>query len=159
MSVIDIYNHLFKVAKTSHDPEGVVVACIVRDDKILTSSASSDDGVCHAEYLVIKNARKQNIKLDKHCILYTTLEPCSDLPNANNGKDCTSVIIESGIKHVVFAASDPEYSTKARERFKKEDIECTQIDDSCLIDKSKLLFNSTIKKNLNDLKLPRKKVL
>lgn len=151
-----IFDHLFEVAKTSRDPEGVVAACLVRSGEILVSSASSDDGQYHAEYLVIQKAKDKDIRIDKDDILYTTLEPCSDLPNVNDGRDCVSCILEAGIKKIVFGANDPEYSKQAEKRLKSQGVNYRQIKNKKLIQKCADLFSSTIKIDLDRMKLPRK---
>jgi hypothetical protein len=56
MNIQRVFNHLFEVAKKSKDPEGVVVACLVKGDTILISSPSASDGVRHAEDLVLELA-------------------------------------------------------------------------------------------------------
>lgn len=102
----EIFRHLLEAAKSTNDPEGAVAACLVNDGKILVSSASSDDGIFHAEYLVLQKSRQKNVIIDDKCVLYTTIEPCSDSLNANDGIDCATIIIEAGIKSVVYAADD-----------------------------------------------------
>lgn len=159
MEINEIFDRLFTIAKQSNDPEGVVAACLVQDGEIVAESASSDDGQYHAEYLLIKKLLEDKIDMQANAILYTTLEPCSDFPDINDGNDCTTWIIKSGIKKVVYGASDPEFSTKARDRLESNKIEVIQIDDADIITKCEDLFNSTIKVDLKDMKLARDKKL
>ena len=154
-----IFEHLLKLGKTSKDPEGVVVACLVREDRIIVSSPSSDDSQYHAEYLVIEKMKQQNNAILPEDILYTTLEPCSDLPGINDGRDCATAILQSGIKNIVYAARDPEYSTKAKDRLESAGIRYQQIQDQEIVTRSTYLFNSTIHKKLSEFKLPRKNKL
>jgi pyrimidine deaminase RibD-like protein len=154
-----IFKHLFEIAKDSKDPEGVVTACLVKEGKILVSSPSADDGIRHAEDLVIDKAHQEGIKIDDGMILYTTLEPCSYRSPQNKVKDCTTIILKAGIKHVVFAANDPEFSKEARKRFKKSGVSYRQIKDKAIIRKSIEIFNGTIKIPLTSMGLPRKKKL
>lgn len=159
MTVKEIFEHLFEVAKTSKDPEGVVAACLVKDGEIIVSSPSADDGVRHAEDLVIEKAEKRGVEIDKDHILYTTLEPCSYRSPENKVEDCTTIIMNAGIRHVIFAANDPEYSKEANTRFEKAGVKYQQIKDKEIIRRSIKLFNATIKIPLTSMGLPRKKKL
>lgn len=143
-----IFDYLFEIAKTSKDQDGVVAACLVKDGKILVSAPSADDSVCHAEDLVIENARKQGIVLDKNIILYTTLEPCSS--RDKDISDCASIILKTGIKTIIYAAKDPEYSQQSRQRCIQAGISYQQVNDKNIIKKAVNLFNSTSIKPLAD---------
>lgn len=155
----EIFLELFKVAAQSQDPEGVVATCLVKDGDILISSPSASDGIRHAEDLVIELAKRNNIQLDNKVIIYTTLEPCSYRSPKNNVKDCTSLILDAGIRNVVFAANDPEYSKEARIRCEKAGISYCQIEDKVIIRQATELFNSTITIPFTSMGLPRKKKL
>jgi pyrimidine deaminase RibD-like protein len=159
MTIRQIFQHLFNVAKASKDPEGVVAACLVKKGKILVSSASADDGVRHAEDLIIEKVRKKGIDIDNSCVLYTTLEPCSYRNPVNKVQDCTTIIINAGIKHVVFATQDPDFSKEAKNRFARAGVTYKQVIDKDIIRKSIELFNSTIRIPLTSMGLPRKKEL
>ena len=154
-----IFQNLFEVAKMSKDPEGVVSACIAKNGEILVSSASADDGVRHAEDLVIEKASKNGIEIDENCVLYTTLEPCSYRNPKNGVEDCTTIILKTPIKKIIFGANDPEYSKEARNRFEASGVEITQIEDKELIKICVELFNSTVEVDLTSMGLPRKKKL
>lgn len=155
MNINEVFHRLLELAETSKDPEGVVSACLVHNGEVICESASSDDSQYHAEYLVIKRAVEANININEDMILFTTLEPCSDFSDINDGEDCTTWIIKSGIKSIIYGASDPEFSTEAKERFEQEGINCKQIDDKDMIQKCRELFNSTIKVDLDKMKLSR----
>jgi pyrimidine deaminase RibD-like protein len=118
----NIFTYLFRLAETSTDPEGVVAACLPRDGQLLASSASSDDRRYHAEYLVVRHLGERGITADAQCLLYTTLAPCSDVWAVNDGRDCTTSLLDAGIRHVVFAANDPEHSKSANSRFRAASI-------------------------------------
>jgi len=96
MNEHQIFAHLFEIAKDAKDPEGVVTACLVCDGEIVASSPSADDGVRHAEDLVLEKAKEEKVNLG-NVTLYTTLEPCSYRNPVNNVEDCTTIIIEAGI--------------------------------------------------------------
>ena len=50
MTEKEIFDYLFKIAKTSKDQEGVVAACLVKDGQSLAGSPSADDSIRHAEF-------------------------------------------------------------------------------------------------------------
>lgn len=103
----------FLAAMRSKDPKTQVGACIVDDDRRIvaigyngmptgcsddelpwTSEIQSDGTnkhsyVCHAEM----NAILSNNSSCKNCVLYTTLFPCNE---------CAKMIIQSGIKEIVY---------------------------------------------------------
>lgn len=83
---------------------GVMVgAVLVRDGKVIAEGYHIKYGDLHAERHVLQNF-KGEIKPDD--ILYTNLEPC-----CHTGKQppCTDIIIERGVKHVVFGMRDPDH--------------------------------------------------
>jgi len=155
MTEREILEFLFELGKTSRDPEGVVAACLVRQGQILAASASSDDGRYHAEYLVVRQARERGVTVDDTCVLYTTLAPCSDMPAVNDGRDCTTCLLEAGIRHVVFAADDLEYGTAAASRLRGAGATYRQVDDRELVRRAAELFDSTLTRPLGSLHLPR----
>ena len=105
-------------AKRSKDPQTQVGACIVTPDKKIVGigyngfpylgPVSNDDClpwardagpdsvdakylfVCHAEMNAVMNKNQQDIA---NCSIYTTLFPCNE---------CAKILIQSGIKEVVF---------------------------------------------------------
>ena len=82
---------------------GVLVgAVLVRDGEILEEGIHSSYGGVHAERELLQ---KYEQKISSKDILYTSLEPC-----CHQGKTppCTDVIIERGIKNVVFGMVDPD---------------------------------------------------
>lgn len=137
----EIFNELFEVAKTSHDPEGVVAAALVREDKILIALPSSDDGSVHAEDRVLQEAEKSGIQIQPGDILYTTLEPCNT--RTERGTDCVSLLIRLGIKSVVYAAKDPPQSEETQKRLTEHSIHFRQVSDKDIIQQAVDLFNST----------------
>jgi pyrimidine deaminase RibD-like protein len=153
----EIFKYLFEICKKSKDPEGVVAACLVKKGKILVSSPSADDGIRHAEDLLLSKAKVKGIPIERDLVLYTTLEPCSFRSPENKIEDCTTLILRAGIKNVVFAAQDPEYSLGAEKRFKEAKVSCRMIGDREIIRKAVAIFNSTIKIPLASMQLPRVK--
>ncbi|HRY82249.1 MAG TPA: deaminase [Candidatus Moranbacteria bacterium] len=140
MNEVEIFNHLFEIAKKSHDPRGVVSACLINGDEIITSSASADDGKLHAEEIVIEKGKED---ITNSTVLYSTLEPCSQRKNKEI-IDCTTVIINSGIKNVIFGAKDPEHSSKTHKRLGEKGISIRQTTNPDIIKKCAQIFNGTV---------------
>lgn len=155
----EVFAFLFDLAKVSKDPEGVVAACLLRDGQTLASSASSDDGRYHAEYLVVQQLREHGLVADERCVLYTTLAPCSEASMINDGHDCTTRLLEAGVRHVVFAADDPEYAKTTEARIRAIGGTYRQVGDREIIQRAIRLFNATISRDLSGLHLPRKRKL
>ncbi|XP_023948960.1 deoxycytidylate deaminase [Bicyclus anynana] len=127
-------------AKRSKDPNCQVGACIVKDLKIVgvgyngMPSGCSDDEfpwgkevsnpldekslyVCHAEMNAIIN---KNISDLKDCSIYVSLFPCNE---------CAKLIIQSGIREVVYLSEKKPYKPKymaSRRMFLAAGIKCRQ---------------------------------
>ncbi|MDR1453315.1 MAG: bifunctional diaminohydroxyphosphoribosylaminopyrimidine deaminase/5-amino-6-(5-phosphoribosylamino)uracil reductase RibD [Candidatus Margulisbacteria bacterium] len=88
-------------------PNPLVGAVIVKGGKIIAEGYHRACGKNHAEREAILNlAGKNPIKnCARGAALYVSLEPC-----AHHGRTppCTDIIIEAGIKKVVFAVRDPD---------------------------------------------------
>jgi len=84
------------------NPNPIVGAVIVADDKIIATGYHQEFGGPHAEVVAIHNCK--NKTLLKKSTLYVTLEPC-----AHEGKTppCLDLILEHNIKRVVIASQDP----------------------------------------------------
>jgi len=84
------------------------VGClIVKDDEIISTGQTSLNGRPHAEYNAIKN----NIKKINGSTLYVTMEPCT---HHGLTPPCTSQIIKSKIKKVIYAIDDIDYRTSKK---------------------------------------------
>jgi len=100
-------NHFLKLAmeeaKKSKDSDGYWVGAIIVKDGNIISKAYSDENNdnSHAEELAIKNSKEDL----KGATLYTTIEPCDRRPSGK--KSCSELIIDSGIRKVVFGVLDP----------------------------------------------------
>ena len=84
------------------NPNPIVGAVIVADDKIIATGYHQQFGGPHAEVEAIHNCKDKTL-LNKST-LYVTLEPC-----AHKGKTppCLDLILEHNIKRVVIASQDP----------------------------------------------------
>lgn len=142
-SISEIFKFLFDICDKSKDKEGVAAACLVRDGKIIISSPSADDSIMHAEDLVVEQMKKQGIVALGSDILFTTKEPCSKRSPGRNVTDCTTSIINAGIKHVVFAAPDSCQTVETQRRLKEANVSIKQVEDRGIIEKAKQAFNST----------------
>lgn len=94
---------LAKLGRGFTNPNPLVGAVIVRDEKIIAEGYHHKIGDLHAERDAIKNAKENNVDL-KNSTIYVTLEPC-----CHHGKQppCVEAIVESGIKKVVIGSRDP----------------------------------------------------
>lgn len=84
-------------------PNPIVGALIVNESGAEISSGFHAGGD-HAEIVAINEARKNGIIDFSNCTLIVTLEPCNHFGKT---PPCSQAIIDSGIKRVVFALSDP----------------------------------------------------
>lgn len=82
------------------NPNPMVGAVIVKDNKIISEGYHHKFGEIHAEVDAINNANEDVVG----STIYVTLEPC-----CHHGKrpPCTDAIIKSGIKKVVIGSRDP----------------------------------------------------
>ncbi len=89
-----------KKAKGRTFPNPAVGAVIVKNGELIAAGATATWGGPHAEILAIRKAGAQSAE----ATLYVTLEPCCHFGRT---PPCTDAIIESGIKRVVIAITDP----------------------------------------------------
>ncbi|MEM4261554.1 MAG: bifunctional diaminohydroxyphosphoribosylaminopyrimidine deaminase/5-amino-6-(5-phosphoribosylamino)uracil reductase RibD [Candidatus Diapherotrites archaeon] len=97
-----------KIAKKSlgkTNPNPMVGAIIVKNNKIISKGWHKKYGKEHAEAEAIKKAGKKA----KNSTMFVTLEPCN-----HYGKQppCTKAIIKAGIKEVYYAMKDPNKKSK-----------------------------------------------
>ncbi|KAL3312875.1 hypothetical protein Ciccas_008527 [Cichlidogyrus casuarinus] len=86
----------FLSALRSKDPSTQVGACIVNDENKIVAVGYN---VCHAELNAVLNSNTASLR---GCTIYSTLFPCNE---------CAKVIIQSGIKRVVFYKDDKKGTT------------------------------------------------
>ena len=140
-----IFLKLISIAKKSKDPKGIVSACLVRDGKIFDYAVSSDNGVDHAEKILLSKYKNNSLG---EFVLYVTLEPCSRRSDPNN-KSCSDYINVKGIKKVVFGALDIQQHSSTLKKMKENNIKIKQIEDQEIIQECQELFNSSIVDNDN----------
>ena len=114
-------------AKKSRDKDNYYVGAVIVKNGLIISEAYGDENNenGHAEELAIKNS-KENVS---GATMYITMEPCSLRPS---GKvPCSELIINSGIKKVVYGARDPQVSVKCNgiERLLKAGIEVIHLEE------------------------------
>ena len=82
------------------NPNPMVGAVIVKDDRVIGQGYHEKYGELHAE----RNAIASLTESAENATIYVTLEPC-----CHYGKTppCTSAIIENGIRRVVIGSGDP----------------------------------------------------
>ena len=134
-----IFESLFEEAKRSKDPKGVVATCLVVNGDIVANAVSSDDGINHAENVMLSTMKKP----PEGSVLYCTLEPCSKRSNPNM-IDCVTDIISAGIKEVVYGASDPKQSDMTKKRLNEAGIILRQVNDLEIIKKCAEIFNDSV---------------
>lgn len=80
----------------------LVGAVLIRDGTILAEGFHAGFGMSHAERELLQKFEQ---KISSEDILYVNLEPC-----CHQGKTppCTNIIIEKGIKRVVYGMQDPD---------------------------------------------------
>jgi len=107
-------------------------------------------GEAHAEVNAINDA----IQRGHHpcdCTLYVSLEPCS---HTGKTPPCTSLIVETGIKKVVFASADPNPKVSGMEVLRDAGVEVTYILLEEALDLNKRFFiNHLFKRPLITLKV------
>lgn len=91
---------LARKAEGFTNPNPMVGAVIVKDNKIISEGYHKKAGGEHAEVIAIERAGKNF----KDAILYVNLEPCSTYGRT---PPCTDRIINSNIRKVVIAMKDP----------------------------------------------------
>lgn len=82
------------------NPNPLVGAVVVKNDKIVAEGFHERLGGCHAEIAAFNNA-KQDVRGGT---LYVNLEPCS---HYGRTPPCSKSVIEAGIRRVVIAMADP----------------------------------------------------
>tara|TARA_Y100000590_G_scaffold169037_2_gene193612 strand:+ start:29198 stop:30304 length:1107 start_codon:yes stop_codon:yes gene_type:complete len=113
----------FKLAKKGEyiaDPNPMVGAVLVKNNKIISSGYHKGPGNFHAEYIAIKKAGKHSMG----STLYVNLEPCCHFGRT---PPCSDYIIKNKIKRVVISTIDPNplISGKSIKQLKKNGIEVT----------------------------------
>ena len=102
------------------NPNPMVGAVIVKDNRIIGEGYHEEYGKNHAERNAVKNATEDV----EGSTIYVTLEPC-----AHYGKTppCVDMLIEKKFKRVVIGMSDPNplVAGKSIEKLKKNNIEVT----------------------------------
>jgi pyrimidine deaminase RibD-like protein len=142
MTEREIFEHLFSIASQSTDTDGVVTACLVRDGQIILDAVSA--GIEHAEFILLKKMNSANLIPDETYILYSTLQPCDRRSSVEGQKigDCTTNILKSGIKTVVYAVSYPK-SLHSTERFNLSGVSAKECREIEIVKRAIQLFNST----------------
>ena len=139
----EVFEVLFGEARKSHDIRGAVAACLVDGDTILACAASADDGVRHAEDLVLEKLQEEGKTVTPTMILYTTKEPNTKRTFASEHQDCTTLIIDAGITQVVFGALNLEQHEEVTKRLAEAGVTLRQVTDTNLIEESERIFNAT----------------
>lgn len=84
--------------------ETKVGAVLVVDDQVVATGFRTQNS--HAERAAIEQAKKAGVDL-KRAVLYTTLEPCVQMKEAQAKTCCSDLIAAEGIRKVFIGHSDP----------------------------------------------------
>ena len=123
----------------------MVTSCFVRDGAILADAVSTNEGV-HSEYALLQRLSEKGISITDTDTVFTTVEPCGHrTPNGPGERmgDCTTNLINAGVKHIVFATADPDASVNTRHKFRDAEVGLRQTSDSRTIVEATRLFNAT----------------
>ncbi len=91
---------LAKKALGYTNPNPLVGAVIVKDDRIIGEGYHHKAGEPHAEPMALADCKES----PRGATLYVTLEPCC---HQGRTSPCTQTIIKAGIRHVVIGSADP----------------------------------------------------
>ena len=145
MTETEIFQYLLAETKKSKDPRGAAAACIARSGELLLSATSSDDGKYHAEHRLIEAIQADELTLEAPDILYTTVEPCSSRADETHPSDDVSLLIELGIREIVFALRSPSYAgTLSLARLQDAGIAMRQLDNPTLVQDIAEHFNTSL---------------
>ncbi len=100
--------HLAAKGRGTASPNPMVGAVVVKQDRIVGQGYHHRPGQPHAEILALRQAGRRA----KGATLYVTLEPCCHL--AKRTPPCVPAVVQSGVRRVVVAMSDPNPSVKGR---------------------------------------------
>ena len=109
------------------NPNPLVGAVIVRDEKVIAQGYHERHGELHAERNAFKDADSRGIDC-KGATMYVTLEPCC---HHGHQPPCTEAVIEHGIKRIVVGLGDPNplVAGKGMQILRDAGIEAEFIDD------------------------------
>ncbi|NOT37592.1 MAG: bifunctional diaminohydroxyphosphoribosylaminopyrimidine deaminase/5-amino-6-(5-phosphoribosylamino)uracil reductase RibD [Saprospiraceae bacterium] len=126
MNHTDYIDYAIKIAKAGQrfvSPNPMVGALIVHNNQIISEGWHQYYGKEHAERIAIQNLNEHSKKLLHDCTMYVTLEPCNHFGKT---PPCTELIIDSGIKKLVFGNYDPNTLMygKSISFLKSKGVEC-----------------------------------
>lgn len=115
------------------NPNPLVGAVIVRDEKVIAQGYHERHGELHAERNAFKDADSRGIDC-KGATMYVTLEPCC---HHGHQPPCTEAVIEHGIKRIVVGLGDPNplVAGKGMQILRNAGIEAEFIDDDEILAK------------------------
>lgn len=124
---VDYLKHALLLASNRRGfcaPNPAVGAMVVsKDNQIIASGEHWAAGYPHAEVMALQNLNPEEMK---DAVLYVTLEPCC---HTGRTPPCTDLIIQSGIKKVIYGFSDPnpKVNKQGEKLLKQVGIDCQQI--------------------------------
>ena len=143
MTEEEIFEHLFVIAPQSNDTDGVVTACLVRENQIILDAVSA--GIRHAEYMLLEKAKEKKLKILPEDTVYVTVQPCSSRTIGGGGErfgDCTKNLIKGNVRDVIYGASYSR-SQGSNNRFVDAGVNIRQTGNVEVRNRCVELFNST----------------
>ena len=95
--------------------------------------------------MLLEKLHEDGIDITDSMTLYTTMEPNIERTFTDDYKDCATLIIDAGIKNVVYGARSEDQHERILERMQEAGVDVTQVSDDRLVDESGRLFNETDK--------------
>lgn len=114
MSHADFMGRCLTLAERGRGTVGInplVGAVLVRDGTVIAEGFHSGYGKVHAERQLLE---KFDQKICSNDVLYVNLEPCCHSGSTKKTPPCTSLILERGIRHVVYGMQDPNPQVSGR---------------------------------------------
>ncbi|MEO6691816.1 MAG: bifunctional diaminohydroxyphosphoribosylaminopyrimidine deaminase/5-amino-6-(5-phosphoribosylamino)uracil reductase RibD, partial [Saprospiraceae bacterium] len=152
MNEVEKYlNYCVKIAKNGESrvsPNPLVGSIIVHKDQIIAEGWHQYYGSDHAERMALSRVRSQDKSLLSQSQLYVTLEPCN---HYGQTPPCTDIIVESGIKEVIFGSYDinPKMQGKSIDYLKSKGINVIGPFPNNM---ELVNLNKTFETNINDLR-------
>lgn len=120
---------IIKKQKQDSEEWGMVAACVLdmNNRAVYGVNYKMDDGTRkHAERAAIDNYREKYGDNLEHCIVITTLSPCSEPMSERHGDSCTNLINEVGIHKVYCGYKDPSQEHSEHYKHKHFHVKCTR---------------------------------
>ncbi|MEP7195366.1 MAG: bifunctional diaminohydroxyphosphoribosylaminopyrimidine deaminase/5-amino-6-(5-phosphoribosylamino)uracil reductase RibD [Saprospiraceae bacterium] len=122
LAYLEYCTKLAKNGNSGASPNPLVGSIVVHNNQIISEAWHKLYGGLHAERIALNKLLVTNSDLIKDSCLYVSLEPCN---HSGKTPPCTNIILESGIRKVVYGEYDPNplMAGKSAEYLKSRGIE------------------------------------